>query len=79
MRERLSAEIRVVVVIILEYCHHLVVSYNGFSQGFDTTIFVNDNACRRADSVEILTNTGIILHGTGQYMSVPDQYKPLPD
>ena len=29
--------------------------------------------------VEIIAITGIILHGTGQYMSVPDKYKSLPD
>ncbi len=34
----------VVVILILEYCHHLVVSYNGLSQGFDTAIFVDDDA-----------------------------------
>ncbi len=43
-----SMDIEVVVVVVLEDCHHLVVSYNRLSYGFDAAIFVDGDACRAA-------------------------------
>ena len=43
-------EIGVVVIVVLEDCHHLVVPDNGFSYSFDAAIFVDDDACSSADS-----------------------------
>ncbi len=41
----MGLKIGVVVAIVLEDCHHLVVSYNRLSHGFDVAIFVDDDAC----------------------------------
>jgi hypothetical protein len=48
----MGMEIGVVVVVILEDCYHLVVSYNRLSHGFDAAIFVDDDACSGTDSEE---------------------------
>ncbi len=46
----MGVEIGVVVVIVLEDCHHLVMLYNRLSHRFDAAIFVDDDdACSGAD------------------------------
>ncbi len=47
------------MVIVLEGCHYLVVSYNRLSQGFGAAIFVDGDSCRSADSESISHFRGV--------------------
>ncbi len=50
---------RVVVIVVLEDCHHLVVPDNGFSHSVDAAITIDDDACSSADSEGISHFSGV--------------------
>ncbi len=52
-------EIGVVVVVVLEDCHHLVVPDNRFLHSVDAAMFVDDDACSGADSEGISHFSGV--------------------